>query len=155
MKSALQSRCLIFAVAVFSLAACASAPNPTLINVAINVHANANPDMRNRPSPVVVKFYELKSLAAFSTADFFSIFDRDKETLGAELLARDEFQLQPGDKLQFDRRPQAESLYVGVIAAFRDLEHAEWRAALAISLHKASTIDIELNEKRITMVAAH
>ena len=93
---------LAHAVAVVSLGAvagCGTAPPaPTAIRADIVATADVNPDARGRPSPVVVKVFELKSLAAFETADFFSLFDKDKETLGGELLARDEFSLIPGDK---------------------------------------------------------
>jgi len=124
-----------------------------MINVAIDIQMSVNPDSRGRASPVVMRLYEIKSLAAFNTADFFSIFDRDKETLGAELLAREEFQLRPGEKLRFDRQLQPETRYVGVIAAFRDLEHSEWRTALPITPRKTSAIAISLEERKITMKA--
>lgn len=135
------------------LAGCASVPKPAIIHVSIDVRMSVNPDSRGRPSPVVVRFYEIKSLDAFNTADFFSIFDRDKETLGAELLAREEFQLRPGQKLQFDRQLQPETRYVGVIAAFRDLVRSEWRTALAVAPRKSSTVAIGLDGRKITMNA--
>src|ERR1700680_2089380 len=114
---------------LLGLSACASPPpppKPTTITAALDAHANVNPDARGRPSPVVVRFYELKSLAAFDAADFFSMFDRDKETLGAELVAREEFNLRPGEKRPLARTLQLDTRYIGVVAAFRDLERSQW-----------------------------
>ena len=133
------------------VAGCASTPKPTVVQVLLDVQPNVNPDSRGRSSPVIMRLYEIKSLAAFNTADFFSIFDRDKETLGAELLAREEFQLRPGEKRQFNKQLQPETRYVGVIAAFRDLERSQWRTAVAVTPNKTSGVLIQLDAKKITM----
>src|SRR5207249_3614821 len=120
----------------------------------LDAHANVNPDARGRPSPVIVRFYELKSLAAFNAADFFSMFDRDKETLGAELVAREEFDLRPGEKRPLARTLQPDTRYIGVVAAFRDLERSQWRASAAVPPNKASTVDVRLDDKSVS-VALH
>src|SRR5947207_3053449 len=100
---------------LLGLAACAAPPpKPATIAATLDAHANVNPDARGRPSPVIVRFYELKSLAAFNAADFFSMFDRDKETLGAELVAREEFDLRPGEKRPLARTLQPDTRYIGV-----------------------------------------
>jgi type VI secretion system protein VasD len=130
---------------------CASTPKPAVIQVLLDVQPNVNPDSRGRSSPIVMRLYEIKSLAAFNTADFFSIFDRDKETLGAELLAREEFQLRPGEKRQFNRQLQLDTRYVGVIAAFRDLERSQWRAVLPVAPKKKAELLIQLDAKKITI----
>ena len=69
---------------------------------------------------MVIKFYELKSLVAFDAADFFSLFDSEQKTLGAELLNSEVFQLRPGEELQLDRSLQPQARYIAVVAAFRD-----------------------------------
>lgn len=130
---------------------CASTPKPAIVQVLLDVQPNVNPDSRGRSSPIVMKLYEIKSLAAFNTADFFSIFDRDKETLGDELLAHEEFQLRPGEKRQFNRQLQLDTRYVGVIAAFRDLERSQWRAVLPVAPKKKAELLIQLDAKKITI----
>ena len=146
-------------VVVIGFAACASPPppppppKPTIIQVAVDAQANVNPDSRGRPSPVVVRFYELKSLATFNDADFFSIYERDKETLGTDMLAREEFQLMPGDKRQFQRPTQPDTRYVGVVAAFRDLERAQWRATQVVPLHQTTPMVIKLDGSRVSLGA--
>ena len=138
-------------IILFWVAGCASVPKPAVVQVLLDVQPSVNPDSRGRSSPVVMRLYEIKSLAAFNTADFFSIFDRDKETLGAELLAREEFQLRPGEKRQFNRQLQPETRYVGVVAAFHDLERSQWRAVLPVTPNKKSEILIQLDAKKITI----
>ncbi|MBS1135067.1 MAG: type secretion system-associated lipoprotein [Burkholderiaceae bacterium] len=74
------------AAGVAVLTGCGSAPKPVVVKLTIEASADANPDTRGRPSPVTVKLFELKSSASFEKADFFSLFDRERETLGPELV---------------------------------------------------------------------
>lgn len=140
----------LFSILVLlGLGGCASTPKPSVAQISVSTHPHVNPDAEGRASPVIVRFYELTSLAAFNGADFFSVFDRDKETLGAELLAREEFQLYPGQQKQFARQLQADTRFLGVIAAFRDIEHSQWRTSVAITPHKTSQVPIKLDGNKI------
>ena len=114
------------------LAACASTPKPTIVKITLQAQPSVNPDSNGRASPVVLRFYELKSITAFNAADFFSIFDNEQKTLGAELVSSEVFQLRPGEKLEVDRPLNADTRHLAAIAAFRDLEHSQWRATLAL-----------------------
>jgi type VI secretion system protein VasD len=139
------------------LVACASPPKPpppTIVQASVEALANVNPDARGRPSPVVVKFYELKSLAVFDSADFFSLFERDREILGAELVAREEFQLVPGAKRTFERTLQPDTRYLGVVAAFRDLERSTWRATVPVTPNKTVPLTIKLDAQKVVMGSA-
>ncbi len=138
----------------FLLTACASTPKPTIVKVSLQTEHSANPDVQGRPSPVVVKFYELKSIAAFNAADFFSIFDNEQKELGAELLNVEVFQLRPGERLEVDRPLLPDTRYLAAVAAFRDLEHSQWRATLAMPpKEKIATILIKVDAKRILLGA--
>jgi type VI secretion system protein VasD len=145
-------QCLIVAAGV---AACASPPppppKPTVIQATIDARPSTNPDARGRPSPVVMRFYELKSLAAFSSGDFFSLFDRDKETLAAEMVAREEFQLSPGEQKPFERKLQPETRYIAVVAAFRDLDRAQWRASMPVVAQQTTPVVIKLEASTVTI----
>jgi len=143
------------AVAVVSLGAVAVAgcgTAPTAIRANIIADTDVNPDARGRPSPVVVKVFELKSLAAFETADFFALFEKDKETLGGELLARDEFALVPGDKRVLAREVKPETRYVGVVAGFRDLERSTWRAAVPVPPKKTTPMTVRLEARKVSIL---
>jgi type VI secretion system protein VasD len=140
---------------LLGLVGCASKPPapppPTVIQATIDVAANVNPDANGRPSPVVFKVYELKSLAAFNAADFFALFDKDKETLGAELLNREEYRLMPGEKRQFERKLQPDTRYIGAMAAFRDLGRAQWRATMTVVPEKTTVVTIKLDGDNVTI----
>src|SRR5262245_16244842 len=134
-----------------ALAGCAS--RPAVIQANIVAGTDVNPDARGRPSPIMVKVFELKSLAAFDTADFFSLFEKDKETLGSELVGRDELTLIPGERKALAREMKPETRYVGVVAAFRDLERATWRAAFSVPPKKTTKIIVQLDSRKVSIAA--
>lgn len=153
MKFGLRLAWMAIAIVLAGTAGCAGTPKPALIKAQFDVQPSVNPDSRGRPSPVVVRLYELKSLAAFNGADFFSIYERDKETLGAELLAREEFLFRPGETRKLERKLQPEATYVGVIAAFRDLEHSQWRGTMAVAPGQVVPMLIKLEGSKISIGA--
>jgi len=151
---ALPVRWIIFVSALLLLAGCASTPKPTIVKITLHAQPSVNPDARGRASPIVVKFYELKSVAAFNAADFFSIFDSEQKALGDELLNTEVFQLQPGEKLELDRPLQPGTRHLAALAAFRNLEHSQWRASLALPpKEKISSILIQIDTNRILIDA--
>lgn len=143
--------CGLLAIQAALLTGCGSAPKPTLARISVDATADVNPDARGRASPIVVRFLELKSLAGFEGADFFSLYDRDRETLGAELLSREEFQMTPGSQQKLERKLNIEARYIGVVAAFRDLERAQWRAVAAVPSQKTVPITIKLDARTVSI----
>jgi type VI secretion system protein VasD len=119
-------------------------PPPKTKQLSINVLASAvmNPDVRNRPSPVLVRIYELRSAAQFESLDFLSLHDKDQALLAADILSRDEFVIQPGESRQMRRSLGPESKFVGAIAAFRDLERARWRALVPLATASDNSVAV-------------
>ncbi len=114
---------------VVSIAAgCASAPpKPAEAKMQIVATADVNPDGKGRPSPIVVRIYQLKTEAEFAKADFFAIYDREKEILGPSLITREEYTLSPGETEDLKFEVARDARFLGVLAAFRD-PAAHWRA---------------------------
>jgi type VI secretion system protein VasD len=87
----------------------------------------------------------------FNRTDFFSLFDREKEVLGGELLVRDELPLMPGSKPQAIKNLRSETRYLGIVAAFRDIERARWRASTPILRNQTTRMEIELDQNEIAI----
>ena len=147
-------------IAVLGLAAagllisgCASKPVVTTVAVTLTAGADANPDARGRALPLTVRVYALKSPGPFEGADFFSLFEKDQATLGAELVQREEVLLRPGEtkKLDFNLPPDAKS--IGVMAAFRDLDRARWREVRPVTTGKAQALDVNFSARAIRVDA--
>ncbi|MBL8446752.1 MAG: type VI secretion system lipoprotein TssJ [Zoogloeaceae bacterium] len=148
-------RLLVLAGALY-VAACASPPKPvvTKIEGKVVAAADANPDSKGRPSPVIVRIFELKSLAAFSGADFFSLWNSDSAALGAELAAREELALKPGDNVALDRTIQPGVTHFGAIVAYRDLERAVWRAAIPVPVGQTTKVTVTVGPRSLTIAPA-
>ena len=138
-------------VAAVGLTACASKPVVSQIQLSVLAGADVNPDARNRPSPITVRVYALKSAAAFEAADFFSLYEKDASVLGADVVQREELLLRPGDNkpLEMKLSPDAKSL--AVFAAYRDLDRARWRAVRVIEVGKAVKLQIKVAARQISI----
>jgi type VI secretion system protein VasD len=100
----------------------------TSLNITIAADAGVNPDDKGRAAPILVRIYELKSEATFELADYFSLNTNDKAVMSGDLLTRDEFILRPGDVKTIKRKSHPDIGAVGVIAGYRELAQADWRA---------------------------
>jgi type VI secretion system protein VasD len=135
------------------LAGCAAKPPVvTTLTLEVTGAADMNPDARGRASPLMVRVYALKTPGPFQSADFFSLYDKDSATLGAELVKREELQLAPGEKktLQFTLPPDVKS--VGVMAAYRDLERARWRDLQPLEVGQPNTFKLNLGARQVSLV---
>lgn len=126
----------------------------TEIDASIEASDELNPDMNGRPSPVVIRLYELKSLSAFNRADFFSLYEDDTAVLGDEMQTRDELLLTPKERRALKRELKPGTRYLAVLAAYRDLEHAQWRATFEAPLNKTTPVIIELAHLSVSIVDA-
>ena len=124
----------------------------------ISASADLNPDYRGRPSPVVLILFQLGAADAFRNADFFSLYDPSAAVLGGDLIDRSQMMLQPGEMRPFEAEFSEDARYIGVIAAFRDIEHAEWRGLVELpqkgflkSLFSRNKLSIELGALAVSV----
>ena len=127
------------------------APPPTQLAAKIVTSQHLNPNADGAPSPLVVRLYELKSTAKFKNADFFSLFDNDTQALGADLLAKDEFRFNPGDSKALQRKLDPATRFIGVMAAYRDLEKSVWQTTAPIAEHQLNSYTILLGRNEISI----
>jgi type VI secretion system protein VasD len=135
------------------MAGCLSTPpKPSNVKLTLRATADVNPDGNGRPSPVVVRIYQLKSDTAFAGAEFFALYDDEKKALGPDLLAKsDEFTLGPGDSNPTPISVAPDAKFIGVIAAYRDYRNAQWRVVTKAPLKKNTTVSV--GRSRLELVA--
>ena len=97
-----------------------------------DVAKDVNPDREGRPSPVVVKVFELSSRTLFDSQDFFALYDEPKNVLGPDLITKNEFEFSPGAKQTYDLTLSPGTRYAGILVAYQDLENARWREVIEI-----------------------
>ena len=129
-----------------ALVACAGAPKPAQVAGTIQASQQVNPSASKRPSPLLLRVYELKTAAVFNSADFMSLYQRDKTELGGDMLGKEEFVLAPGESKTFAKTLALDTRFLGVVAAYRDVEHAKWRSIVAVQPGQMNNLVIRANE---------
>ena len=118
----------LFCALVLSACGGSKAVKPSPAHAQFIVSGDVNPDNSGRASPVVVRLFQLRNDGEFATADFFSLYDKEKETLGASFISREEYVLTPGETRTLELAVNPDARFIGALAAYRDIRAAQWRA---------------------------
>ena len=133
-------------LAVLVMAACKSnPPKPNNSKLTIQVAADVNPDSNNRPSPVIVRVYQLKGDAKFTSVDYFELNDDAAKALGPDLIKIEEHTLKPGESTVVGLSVAGDAKFVAVMAAFRNFRQAQWRMVVPAPLKKNALIVVAKN----------
>ena len=116
---------------ILLLSACASKPpEDVVLKGSMEAVETVNPDGQGRPSPLVIKIYQLQSKDKFELADFFALFDQADATLGADMLAVEDIMMTPGEVRPYEGAIDPGTRFIGVVGAYRDINQAQWRAVI-------------------------
>ncbi|NRQ42453.1 type VI secretion system lipoprotein TssJ [Rheinheimera sp. YQF-2] len=105
---------------------------PPSTKLHFRVAQDINPDLDGRPSPVIIKVYELASKTVFENQDFFALYDNPDAILRTDLLKKDELVFEPGQRSEYRMALQPATRAVAVVVAYRDIEGARWRAVVDV-----------------------
>jgi len=139
--------------AVVLLIGCArdNRPDPSPVSLQLSASPDVNPDGNGRPSPVLVRVYELRAAGTFESADFFALLEDDGAVLGNDLVNRWEYQLDPGEVQQVDANFQGSSGHIGVIAAYRNIAKAQWRLVEPIEAGREHRFSVRVGELAVDL----
>lgn len=121
----------------------------TKLDLTLQASEDLNPDLHGRPSPIVVRLLELKNPSSFSNSDFFSLYQRPKESLMPDLVSFEELEVRPGEARELKLSVRPGSRYVGVIAAYRDLPEASWRFVVSLQEQEINRAGVRLEKHGI------
>jgi type VI secretion system protein VasD len=107
-------------------------PKPRILTLAVVSAADLNPDHGGRPSPVVVRLYQLSSTTDFSNAEFGAIYPSDT-TLAKTMVSKQELTVLPGERTTTQVEFANEARALGILVAYYDIDHANWRLIGAAS----------------------
>lgn len=133
-----------------ALGGCASLSpysDTTKLDLKLQASEDLNPDLHGRPSPIVVRLLELKNPSSFNNADFFSLYQRPKESLMPDLVSFEEMEVRPGEARELKLSVQPGSRYVGVVAAYRDLPEANWRYVVSLEEGEINQAGVMLGKR--------
>lgn len=124
-------------------------------NVAVKLHASEvlNVDAAGRPLAVIAKIYKLKQNTAFSQATYDTFLNPQKEkvTLGSDLLEVREISLIPGQRYEVTEKVSYEAGYIGVVALFRNPAPARWKIDFPAAQAEKSGIVIGVHACALTV----
>ncbi|MCA0936246.1 type VI secretion system lipoprotein TssJ [Vibrio alginolyticus] len=115
-------------------------------NLEILAKHDINPDSNGRPSPVVVYIFELSESTLFENQDFFSIYEDHERVLGPDLVNKYEVSLTPGKKEIYNASMSPKTEYLGIVAAFRDIENSNWRQVIKVDKTGYNTYQVLLED---------
>ena len=126
-------------------------PEPTRVVLEFEATGDINPNGEGRASPMGVRIYQLKFYSAFKKADFFSLYDKDEQVLGRELVKKQEILLQPNEKRTVFFETDGETQTVGLMGLVKDYENIQWKAAAGVQANKTTVINVYVSRAGITV----
>ena len=139
------------ACGLFSKDAPPPAPEPTRIVLEFEAAGDINPNIAGRASPLVVRIYQLRSYLLFDDADFNTLFTKDTEVLGRELVDKQEIILKPNEKRTVFFEVSDDIRTVGILAAFRYYDQGRWKAAASVQQNKTNVIYVFIKGTNVQM----
>ncbi len=125
----------------FSLTACQSMNGAvgsyfdfdTDLQIDYEIDSDSNPDELGKASPLHIRMYELKSNKMMKKADFIEIYERDKEVLGADMLAVHKIKhFKPGEKRSEHFVLSKGTRYVALYAEFLEFKDAKYKLIIPV-----------------------
>jgi len=123
----------------------------TRLEAEVIAAADVNQDAAGRSLPIVVRIYELKATGGFQGADFYSLYDREADALGAALLTCEELNLGPGQRRRIERETTPNARYLGVMGAFRAIDGARWKATYPLTPGATNKVRIRLGPNTVSI----
>jgi type VI secretion system protein VasD len=148
-----------YRVAALSLLAgivgCSSSPPPppTVVNLTVSASSTVNPTVSGQAAPIVVRVYQLGSTTGFEQAEFFQLFNQDQAFLKTDMVKRDDFLLTPGQTKTTTLTPTDPVKALGVLAAYRDFQHATWRVTVPVPPHKTTNVTVAAGTDAVVVKA--
>jgi type VI secretion system protein VasD len=143
---------LALAASLLTLVGCSTVSpysDLTKLDLTLEGSSQLNPDLNDRPSPIVLHLMAPKHPVAFENADFFTLYQRPREALSPDLIAIEELELRPGEKRELKLTVQEGSRYVAVLAAYRNLPDTNWRFIIPLNEKGLNQVNLRLDAEGI------
>ncbi|NTS75639.1 type VI secretion system lipoprotein TssJ [Catenovulum sp. SM1970] len=139
------------------LSACSSTPTePTMdFNYYIRATNDINPDFTNRPSPVLVRVYQLTNRVNFDNASYDALFDPEQNVLGAEFIDMNEYLVHPDTNNEVALKISERSKFIGVAVGYRAIDGVNWRSVISVpdeSFWRDSAIEIKVEKVSVSVI---
>lgn len=120
---------------ISALASCSLFPGDKKsesIKVTLFASKDINPNTQSRPAPLSIYIYELKAPDTFDNSDFYSIVNNTNSVLSEQSSKLYQAILMPGEKRNIEINLGKSSVALGIVAAYRDINNADWNKAIML-----------------------
>ena len=127
----------------------------TNVTLKLMVESDINPDERGTPSPLYVRFYQLKDKKLFERSDFVQLFDKDEEILGADFIARQKLKLiQPGQSRDEKFVLEEGVNYIGIYAEFNNYKDAAYKLVIPVTSDNVirDVVKVNISDNRLRLI---
>jgi len=127
----------------------------TDLTLVLRVDADINPDDKRRPSPLYIRLYELKATKMLRNSDFLGLYERDKEVLGADFVAKQELKrILPGKNRMDSFVLHKETRYIALYAEFLDYKSAKYIVIAPVVANNvvSTTVTILISKNNILLI---
>jgi type VI secretion system protein VasD len=147
-------RLLLAAPAVLLVEGCGGPPPPAVVDLTIRANPDINPNPAGTPVSVAVRLFSLSASGRFSSADVFSLMQREAAVLGTESMGSEEVVVRPGETRKVNLSPKPGTRFIGVAVLFRAIDSAQWRAIAPIAESGLTRLQLTLSGNQATLVSA-
>lgn len=89
--------------------------------------ARTNLDTKGQATPVSVTLYQLRATDNFQNSDYFTLSAGNDVVLASDIAKTSHFILRPADQRTVVVKPEQEVVAFGIVAAYREIDHASWQ----------------------------
>ncbi|MCW8935088.1 MAG: type VI secretion system lipoprotein TssJ [Gammaproteobacteria bacterium] len=105
----------------------------TDLEITFEVDADINPDEMGKASPLFIRMYELKAKKMMKKADFIELYERDKEVLGADMIAVHKLKhFNPGKARSEHFVLDPKTKYVALYGEFLEFKNARYQLIIPV-----------------------
>ena len=109
-----------------------------------------NPDINGNAAPLVLSIYQLKNPGNFSQLDFNQITNNAGDVLNNILVDMESIVIPPNYHHVINQRISTSAHYIGITAAYRNIDSASWRKVIRIPDNaKKVTLEIHLESQNL------
>ncbi|QAX80022.1 type VI secretion system lipoprotein TssJ [Yersinia hibernica] len=123
----------VVALATLLVMACSSKPQPETVEklvVELTTTKDINPNNKGVANPLRISVYTLKSMDEFKSSDFFTITEENTPSLKEQMEKVYDGIMLPNETKKIELTPNSEVTAIGVVAAYREIEQADWKAVI-------------------------
>jgi type VI secretion system protein VasD len=111
------------------------------VSLTLRAAPDMNADETGTGLPVQVRVLLLASANELMEADFFALDADPAAVLGKALVAEERLVLAPGRTEVWQRRLDEGVRFVGIVAAYRDIDNVQWRAFAEVPREQTTLLE--------------